>query len=64
MPARMTGMGLTVPPRDVPALAEAILKILEDRVAFVRPRGPIAEQFSPASTAARYEELFRTLSEN
>jgi glycosyltransferase involved in cell wall biosynthesis len=61
MPTKMTGMGLTAPPRDAPALAEAILTILADRARFVRPRGPIAEQFSPATTAARYEELFEAL---
>ncbi|MBL8057371.1 MAG: glycosyltransferase family 4 protein [Anaerolineales bacterium] len=58
MPTQMTGMGLTVPPRDPRALAEAILAILADRPRFVRPRAAIAAQFSPAATAERYEALF------
>ena len=56
-----TGMGLTVPPRDPAALAEAICEVLAHRESYVRPRGPIAEHFSPMATAARYEELFETL---
>ncbi len=61
MPSKMTGMGLTVPPKASGELAEALLTILADRARFVRPRGPIAEQFSPATTAARYEALFAAL---
>jgi glycosyltransferase involved in cell wall biosynthesis len=61
MPTRMTGMGLTVPPRDVRALADAICEILAHREQYLRPRAPIAEQFSPMATAERYEELFRAL---
>lgn len=61
VPTRLTGMGLTAPPRDARALGEALLTVLADRDRFVRPRAPIAEQFSPAATAARYEELFETL---
>jgi glycosyltransferase involved in cell wall biosynthesis len=57
----MTGMGLTFPPRDVNALTEAICEVLANREKYVRPRGPIAEQFSPVTTAARYEELFNKL---
>ncbi|MGH2522016.1 MAG: glycosyltransferase, partial [Anaerolineales bacterium] len=63
MPTRMTGMGLTVPPRDPRALAEAICDVLSRRADFVRPRAPIAKQFSPAVTAARYEGLFESLLE-
>lgn len=61
MPTRMTGMGLTVPPCDSRALAEAICEVLANREKYVRPRAPIAEQFSPATTAVRYEELFESL---
>jgi glycosyltransferase involved in cell wall biosynthesis len=59
--SQMTGMGLTVPTRDSRALAEAVCEVLEHREKFVRPRAPIAEQFSPLTTAKRYEELFAQL---
>ncbi len=61
MPTRMTGMGRTAPPRDVPALAEAIVDVLSNRERYLRPRAPIAEQFSPAAAAAKYEALFHKL---
>ncbi|MBM2851388.1 MAG: hypothetical protein HW418_4330 [Anaerolineales bacterium] len=59
--SQMTGMGLTVPPRDARALADAICEILAHREQYVRPRAPIAEQFSPMTTAERYEGLFESL---
>ncbi len=61
MPSRMTGMGLTVPPRDARALGEALIEVIANRPKYVRPRAPIAEQFSPATTAAHYEALFERL---
>jgi glycosyltransferase involved in cell wall biosynthesis len=61
MPTQMTGMGRTAAPRDSAALAEAILEVLDQRERYVRPRAPIAEQFSPATTAARYEAIFKEL---
>ncbi len=53
--------GLLVPPDNAPALAEAILDVLEHRDQYVRPREPIAEMFSPAKTAERYEAIFEDL---
>jgi glycosyltransferase involved in cell wall biosynthesis len=61
VPTQLTGMGRTVPPRDPPALADAILEVLEHRDQYVRPREPIAEMFSPAKTAERYEAIFADL---
>jgi len=61
VPTQLTGMGRTVPPRDSAALADAIVEVLEHRDQYVRPRGPIAEMFSPAKTAERYEALFNEL---
>jgi glycosyltransferase involved in cell wall biosynthesis len=61
VPTQLTGMGRTVPPRDPAALAAAILEVLEHREQYVRPREPIAEMFSPAKTAERYEEIFNDL---
>lgn len=56
---RLTGMGLTVPPRDPRALAEAICQVLGHPEAYAGRRAQIEEQFSPARIAARYESLFK-----
>lgn len=61
MPTKMTGMGLTFPPCDVGALTKAVCEVLANREHYVHPRRPIAEQFSPLTTAMRYEELFGPL---
>lgn len=61
VPTQMTGMGRTAPPRDPAALAQAILDVLDHRDQHLRPRAPIAEQFAPATTAARYEAIFQKL---
>jgi len=61
VPTQMTGMGLTVPPRDGEALASGILEVLADPGKFRHPREPIAAQFSPDVTAERYEDIFREL---
>ena len=61
VPTQLTGMGRTVPPRDAAALADAIVEVLEHRDQYVRPRGPIAALFAPASTAAQYEAIFEEL---
>lgn len=61
MPTQMTGMGRTFPPRDAGALAEALLDVLGHPTHYARPRAPIAEMFSPDTTAKQYEELFERL---
>lgn len=61
VPTQMTGMGRTAPPREPAALAEAILDVLDNRERFLRPREPIAAQFAPDTTAARYEAIFDSL---
>ena len=55
---RLTGMGLTAPPRDPRALVEAICEVLSHPEIYTRQQGQIAEQFSPVSIAVRYESLF------
>ncbi|MDY6877011.1 MAG: glycosyltransferase family 4 protein [Chloroflexota bacterium] len=60
---RLTGMGFTVPPRDVRALAEGICNVLSHPETRVQRQAQIAEQFSPANIAARYEQLFERLLE-
>jgi len=60
-PALMTGMGEIAPIGDPAGLAEAILKVLRDTPRYLRPPQVIAETFSPAETARRYEALFNRL---
>jgi len=59
---RITGMGLTVPPRDPEAIARAVVTVLREHDRFARPTGEIRKLFDPAGTAAFYEELFSNLS--
>lgn len=61
VPTQVTGMGLTVPPRDGRALAEAILRVLAHRPAFCRPREWVAQHYNTERTAAEYEALFEEL---
>jgi glycosyltransferase involved in cell wall biosynthesis len=63
MPTQLTGMGRTFPPRDAAALAEAVIEVLDNRGQYIRPRAPIAEMFSPATVALKYEALFERLLE-
>ncbi|WP_322823315.1 glycosyltransferase family 4 protein [Chloroflexus sp.] len=60
-PPLMTGMGKVVPIGDATALAEAILEIIGNRAAYVRPREEIAALFSTERTVIEYENLFRQL---
>ncbi|MEK7808143.1 MAG: glycosyltransferase, partial [Chloroflexota bacterium] len=60
-PTMMTGMGRTVPIKDSPALAEAILDVLDNKQKYFRPRDQIASMFSPDSLAQKYEALFEEL---
>jgi len=60
-PVHQTGMGEVVPVGDSDALAAAILRVIELRERYVRPRAEIAAKFSTERTAAAYEQLFETL---
>lgn len=53
-----TGMGRIVPPRDPAALAEALVEVIRNRAAYVRPRAEIAAAFDLDSSLRQYEELF------
>jgi glycosyltransferase involved in cell wall biosynthesis len=57
-PVRMTGMGEIVPVGDAQALAQALIRVLQDKEAYVQDPQLVAESFSPAQTAAAYVQLF------
>jgi len=60
-PVTMTGMGEVVPIGDHVALAQAIIKILDNPAAYQRDPYLIAESFSPQETAVEYIHLFQNL---
>ncbi len=60
-PVRLTGMGQVVPIRDPRALGEAIIRVLQDRAHYIRPRSEIANMFDLQGTVLRYEALFSEL---
>jgi glycosyltransferase involved in cell wall biosynthesis len=57
-PIRLTGMGETVPIRDERAIAAAVLKVIGNRSAYVKPRDDIAALFDLQRTVVEYERLF------
>jgi glycosyltransferase involved in cell wall biosynthesis len=57
-PVMMTGMGEVVPIADSAALAEAVIRVLNDRDRYVRPRAEIEALFNTERTAELYEQLF------
>ncbi len=57
-PVLQTGMGEIAPIGDAEGLARAILKVLDNRATYIRPREEIADRFSSQRTAADYEALF------
>lgn len=60
-PILQTGMGEIAPIGDADGLAEALLKVLEHREAYGRPREEIAARFSTARTVDEYEKLFEEM---
>jgi glycosyltransferase involved in cell wall biosynthesis len=58
---RATGMGLIVPPRDARALAEGIVRMLEDSTPYLRTREEVAGVFDLERTVDRYEALLAEL---
>jgi glycosyltransferase involved in cell wall biosynthesis len=58
-PIRVTGMGTTIPPRDEPALARALIDVIANRERYVRPREEIAARFSVEATVDAYEQIYR-----
>jgi glycosyltransferase involved in cell wall biosynthesis len=60
-PVMMTGMGEVTPIGDSAALAEAIIRVLNDKAPYIRPRTDIEALFSTVRTAELYERLFEDL---
>jgi glycosyltransferase involved in cell wall biosynthesis len=60
-PVRVTGMGEIVPIRDARALAEGIVKVIQDRNRYIRPRQEIEAMFASERTVQSYEQLFQEL---
>lgn len=60
-PVLQTGMGEVVPIGDSRALAEAILRVIEHRQRYLRPRDEIVARYSTQRTAEAYERLFEEL---
>jgi glycosyltransferase involved in cell wall biosynthesis len=58
VPVKMSGMGRIVPPYDAPALAEAILAILDHPGVFRGLAENIVRLSSPENVAAEYEAAF------
>lgn len=60
-PVLTTGMGEVVPISDSAALAEAVIRVLNDKAKYLRPRSDIEALFSTPRTAELYEKLFEDL---
>lgn len=60
-PVTMTGMGEVTPIGDSQALAQALIRILDNKTSYVRTPKTIADAFSPAQTAVEYVALFKKL---
>jgi len=60
-PPHMTGMGEVVSTGDPHALAEAILRVLQNPEGYKRPRRQIEDAFSLERTVASYEALFEAV---
>lgn len=63
-PVRVTGMGEIVPIKDARALADGIVRVLQNRAKYVRPRAEIQALFSLEQTLQAYEKLFAELQDS
>jgi len=61
VPVQTTGMGEVVPIGDAPALAEAILRVCDNRARYVKPRDFIAQHYSTERTVSAYQSLYGSL---
>lgn len=60
-PIRMTGMGEIVPIKDARALADGIVRVLQNRATYLRPRHEIEAMFAIEQTVQAYEKLYADL---
>ena len=60
-PVKMTGMGRTVPPRNAPALSQALIEILDHPNGYAGDPQAVKTRFSPSAIAEQYETLFNQL---
>lgn len=60
-PVLQTGMGEIAPVGDPEGLAQAILKVLDNRQAYIRPREEIEARFSTQRTVKDYEARFKQM---
>lgn len=63
-PVAQTGMGEIAPIGDPAGLADALLKVLDHRDHYLRPREEIVERFSTERTVTEYEQLFEQMLED
>ena len=61
-PPLMTGMGEVAPIGDADALAEAIMRVIQNPAEYCQPRDSVAETFSIEATVGGYEALFEAVS--
>jgi glycosyltransferase involved in cell wall biosynthesis len=60
-PVQISGMGRIVPFNDPPALAQALIEVIQNRPQYVQPRAAIESYFSFSETINRYETLIKQI---
>ncbi len=56
-----TGMGEVVPIGDAQALAEAILRVCDNRASYIKSRQEIADHYSTTRSVGQYQDLYKGL---
>jgi glycosyltransferase involved in cell wall biosynthesis len=59
VPVQMTGMGRLVPPENAPALAQALIDVLDHPEQYHRSPDDLVQRSTPAYVAAEYEKVFQ-----